>query len=371
MPVAGALSHLSHGYIGGAMGGSIELLKSVVYYLILIVLVDTPARLMSMLTWTVRFTTLLTILALLHYHGAINIPALDAYQEGDIDPVTGEHYLIPRLRSTGLFNDPNDLSMILVVSIIVSLAFLTQQRSRIRQVLELVPLGIFLYALKLTYSRGGLINLGFALLILSYAKFGWRKTVLAAVLCFPALLLIFGGRQTRIDLDKADDTSQCRIQAWAEGLELFRQYPFFGIGMEEYHEHVGLVAHNSFVHAYTETGLFGGTLFTGAFYSALLGISRVHRDYSKIREPILLQLQPFIFAIIVSYCVGMLSLTRNYSTITYVILGIGAAYCHIAESRAALFNFKLDLRFVQRLAVVGVAWLAVLLIFVRTMVRWQ
>ena len=48
-----------------------------------------------------------------------------------------------------------------------------------------------------------------------------------------------------------------------------RQSPVFGIGKNRFGEEAGQVAHNSFVHAFTELGPLGGMVFLGAFYLAM------------------------------------------------------------------------------------------------------
>ena len=272
-----ALSQLAHFQFGLAFDCVQRFAKVVIYYLLFVALVDTLPRLKSFLFWLNRFVIVLTALALLHYHGIINIPSLDAFQQHDIDPETEEVRLLPRLCSTGLFNDPNDLCNIVVIGILISLFVMIELRQGFRRMLWLAPIGMYLYALKLTYSRGGLITLSAGVLTFVHARFGRKKTVFAAGLLLPAVLVFFGGRQTTVDVSSKEDTSQNRIQAWAEGLAVFRQAPLFGIGMDEYAEQFRMAAHNSFVHTYVELGFFGGTLFSGAFYTCLWGLLRLSR----------------------------------------------------------------------------------------------
>ncbi len=363
------LSHLSHFGIETAITCGSKFAKIFAYYLILVLLVDTPARLRSFLHWLARLTLLMTILALLHYHKIINIAALEAIQQVDIDEKTGEVYVIPRLCSTGVFNDPNDLSMVLVLGIIISIYQIETRRGFLR-LLSIAPLCLFPYALKLTFSRGGLINLAVSLFVLFRAKFGWKRAMVIFIVAVPPMLALFGGRQTRVDLTDSEDTSQGRIQLWAEGFALLRASPIFGIGMDEYVEHIGFVAHNSFVHTYVELGFFGGMLFTGAFYTALRDISRLGNQYTGAHNIDIEKLRPYILTIISSLCIGMLSISRPYQVPTYMVLGIAMAYIQIAETRSSITALKLDSRFITHLFAVGVVWLIILNIFVRLMVRW-
>lgn len=74
---------------------------------------------------------------------------------------------------------------------------------------------------------------------------------------------------------------------------------------------------------------------------------------------------------IVSYCAGMFSLSRPYTITTYTILGIVAAYLHVAETNSSLEGLRFDARFIQRLLLVGVACTLFLYLFVRLTVRFE
>src|SRR5262249_15209231 len=154
------------------------------------------------------------------------------------------------------------------IGILTCLYFTGDVRQGMPRFAWLAPIGLFGYALKLTQSRGGLLGATASLFILGCARYGWKKATVAAAITVPLLLAVAGGRQADFNLDE-EDTGQARIQLWGEGFALFKQSPVFGIGAERYREEVGQVAHNSFVHAYVETGLLGGTLFVGMFSCAL------------------------------------------------------------------------------------------------------
>src|SRR5207247_6773790 len=116
--------------------------------------VNSPSRLRQFLVWLMGMTVVLTVLALLQYHGAIDIPALRAIEQLEIDEATGDEFFIYRLCSTGIFNDPNDLCLILVTAMTVCLSQLGAGRSWLLRALWLAPLALFGYALSLTHSRG-------------------------------------------------------------------------------------------------------------------------------------------------------------------------------------------------------------------------
>src|SRR5262249_26152409 len=150
------------------------------YYLLLVAVVNTPARLRQFLGWVGVLVLALTTLALFQYHGAINLPALEAIQQFEEDPLTGERRSFPRLCGMGIFNDPNDLSLVLVWGMLISFSRLGERGAA--RFLWLVPLGVLGYALTLTHSRGGLLALLASLMALFAARFGgWKAILLAGV----------------------------------------------------------------------------------------------------------------------------------------------------------------------------------------------
>ncbi len=335
-----SLSQLSHGQAGLALNDGFTLAKILAHYTLLVALVNTPARLRSFLIWLTVFTLLMVTLAMLHYHGFINIESLEAVKQIDVDAQTGEITFIPRLRSTGVFNDPNDLSMMTVFGLVVCVYLFETTPAILPRIACVVTAGVLLEALRLTFSRGGLINLAFSMLILCGAKFGRKATIAAALLGLPLALVVFGGRQTRINVNSSGDTSQDRIQLWVEGMNMFKESPIFGTGMNTYAERAGLVAHNSFVHTYGELGLFGGTMFAGAWSTALWGVLRLGKSGVAVYDHAVRNLQPFFLAIVSSYMVGMLSLSRPYTITTYVLLAQPRLTCisPTAELRFPLSN---------------------------------
>jgi O-antigen ligase len=365
------MSHLSHFFIWGARMSGFAFFKLLLYYLLLVGILNTPGRLIKFLYALVAFTIVLTGLALLQYHHVVEIPALAQLEQREFDPVTGEHVLIARLRSTGIYNDPNDLSMILVVSMLISLYGLMNGRDGLLRTLFLASLGLFGYALALTHSRGGLLALLAGLFVLLWLKYGWRRAVLLAAPAVAALPLLVSDRQADFAGAVEDGSGQSRIQLWSEGLRLFQQAPLFGIGQGYYAEEAGQVAHNSFIHTFAELGFFGGALFLGTFVVAVEASLRSMRQAELIEDRGLQRFAPYLLALLAAYAVGMLSLSRPYVPPTYLILALATSFfacCGFASSPALP---RFDGRLVQRLAVQSVCFLAATYIFVRVFVRWS
>jgi hypothetical protein len=120
--------------------------------------------------------------------------------------------------------------------------------------------------------------------------------------------------------------------------------------MEMFPDRTGWQTHNSFFQALAELGLAGGTCFLGAFFCAIYGCWRLGCDDVQIADPDLRYLRPYIMAVAVSFSVGLLSLTRVYDVLTYLILGLCAAFLRLATPEASFEDLHLTRRLALRIA---------------------
>jgi len=365
--IAGVLSQLARADLLLARTWGFEFFKVVLYYFLLIAILDSPGRLRSFLTWLAIFTILLTGLGLIHYHGIANIPALKALERVEgYNEQTGEPIIELQLVSTGIFNDPNDLCLILVVGIMISAHRLVERHSGPARLLWLAPIGMFTYALVLTRSRGGFLSLLASLLALFVVRFGWRKSIPLAIGVLPAMFLLSGGRQTR--LSTSEGTAQERIELWKAGLHRLLRSPLTGIGVGRYAEENewGLVAHNSYVHANVELGIAGGACFLGAFSVPLWSLRRLGSRQVEILDPDLKTLRPFLVAMVVGYATGLFSISRCYIVPTYMLPGLVTAYLRVTAINPAQAPPKVDGRFIRQIMILDFLFLIIIrIIFIR------
>jgi O-antigen ligase len=232
----------------------------------------------------------------------------------------------------------------------------------------LAPMGLLVATLALTKSRGGLLAGFTAAATLAYFRFGLWKTAAAACLLLP-LLAAMGGRQSDLGGGFSGGTGEARVELWSAGLIAVRRSPLFGIGYDRYAEEAGQVAHNSFVHCFVELGLYGGALFLGAFWFSGFSLWELGRD---IRTPLgtlargaFCRLQPYVLAIIVGSAVSQMSLSRCYVVPTYLVFGVANAYCREARRQGLTVRVTLTPRRVGELALLSIAFLAGIYLFIR------
>jgi hypothetical protein len=367
--VAVVLSHASHFNTFDARTSGFEFAKILLYYLLLVGVVNTPGRLRWFLYWLVGFMIILAALALLQYYGAISIPALEVLKMKEMDAQTGEEIEFVRLRSTGIFNDPNDLCLILLIGMGISLYGLGGKGFGPARLFWLAPLVLFCYCLMLTKSRGGFMALIAGILVLFRNRFGWGKAILLSLLALPLMILLFGGRQTSFDLSSKENTGQTRIQFWSEAFLVIRQAPLFGVGAGQFDEEYRQCVHNSYLHSFTELGLLGGTLFFGAFFFALRVFQQLGRHQAEIQGGELRRLRPYLMALLAAYMTGILALSRCYNHITYLVLGLATVYFHFPEvsrvSPVPCFNLKLFQRMTLASGVILTGFYIIVRVFAR------
>lgn len=136
-------------------------------------------------------------------------------------------------------------------------------------------------AVALSGSRGGLIAVFIEVLVIAFAAAAWRgrRAVLGlgiAVACVAIAVVtlgrgeIFERYQQSIQLPKLQQEAAAthRLEAWRGSLEIFRQHPVLGAGLDTFGTHFPAVrrfatdkvwthAHNDFLQFAAETGLLG------------------------------------------------------------------------------------------------------------------
>jgi hypothetical protein len=396
------LSQLVRGQIFYAREGATEFLKVLLFYLLLLGLVNTPGRLRVFLLVTSGYIFAIAALALLQHHGLIHLEALEAMAMPDgYNLELGERITTIRLQASGIFHDPNDFALILVVGILVVTHVMLGAKGFFTRLACVAVLAVDFYALALTRSRGGLLAILAGMGVFLVSRLGWRKAAALGAVGLPVLLVAFGGRQTNFNFEDGD-TGHGRVAIWRDAIGMFRASPLLGAGVGQMARQLHIVAHNSFVHAFTELGLLGGPLFLGVFYIPIRMIRQVRvepggeravgtagerrpsaeaaaparTDRPRHRQPLQAHAQPAqlaawrscLLGVLTAYAVGLCSLSRPYTVTTYLILGVCGAFASLALSRG-LIKAPPSYGFLSRkLAAMSVAFLVCVYLFVRLVV---
>ena len=239
---------LSLGIGGGWWGGIVPALERLVPPILLCVILTGCVRSVDDLRRYSLVVILCTCIIVLHGH----------YQRTLGIGWTGSPMIQGRITYSGIFNDPNDIGLLIVMS--VAFVFF-QLRVRVAAMMRLAmwaALGWLLYGVYLTDSRGTMLAILAILGIEARRKYG--NTVVAIAGSGVVAVLFAYTRFSEIDGDEA--SAENRVEAWYEGVQMLIDNPGFGVGWGMFSDYnFGLTAHNSIVLAMAELGLFGYTFW--------------------------------------------------------------------------------------------------------------
>lgn len=341
-----------------------ELSKVLIYYLLLVGLTDSPRKVRWVLMTLMGCGVVILAVAMLHYYGVVEIPNMNVTVE--VNYVDGQDMGVRRLGTTSVLGDPNDCALFIDHCILICVYLVLDGGGPVAlRLLWLLPMAFCGFALTLTHSRGGLASLMAGLGAYLVGRYG-RKAVLIAAPLVPVLLVLFGGRQSELDL--GEGTGQTRVQLWAEYMGFLRGNPLVGVGWKTGPQLVEMMAHNSYLQAFGEQGFLAGTLFVGAYYLAFRSFGRlVSRGGRPVADPQLRGLRPCLLAVVVSQIVGMMALSRNFSLPTYTVLGLTAVYARLAGVDPPLPSGG---RLARHVLTAGVAFVIYMAILIRVTVKF-
>lgn len=245
---------LSLGIGGGWWGGIVPALNSMLPPMLLLVIVSGAVR--SLREFRIYSGLLVACAVTLVYHGYLQVTFGTGW--------TGQPMIQGRITYSGIFNDPNDMGLLIVLAIVLSIYHLKQRSSKLGKLLMLATIGWLLYGVYLTDSRGTMLASMAVIGLELWVAYGKAVVITLGALAVPVLVAT-----TRLaELDAEEDSAEGRIDAWYEGIQMLMDYPVFGVGWQMFSDHHRLTAHNSVVLAMAELGFAGYV-----FWLALLFLS--------------------------------------------------------------------------------------------------
>lgn len=306
------MSHVAWLNPATTIAAAMEFLPTLVMYYLIATLVSTHGKL--------KFTVNLTVIATLFLAGSGLVQHFTGKGLGGKETYEG------RIQAVGIFSDPNDLGLALVVVMPFFYLKLTEYARLWQKPLALIGLLTILYALFLTQSRGGILALGVILVLLLTRKLGRTFGLIAGALVF---LAIFALAPRMGDISAGEASAHGRVEAWSVGLDLFEAYPLFGVGAHNFTEYHFRTAHNSFVLCATELGMFGLypwimliylSIKNNEFIASAARLSRM-RDVAVYVETIRYGL--------IAFATGAYFLSRTYNEVLFLLIALSAAVTNI------------------------------------------
>lgn len=250
--------------------------------------------------------------------------------------------------SAGFF-DPNELGIILVISIIMSWYLSLQIKNTILTIINRIYIVLGAFSVFLTGSRTAFLALivSFIYILFLTGFKRWKKTgfslkiILSAILIFNVVRLVPANSMERLltttsNLETGDFNS--RQDAWMGGIKLLKDHPFMGVGLGSFRSalesKIGLnmVAHNIYISVSGELGLIG------LFLLLLIIIL-------KLRKILLLNKENkyFLLTIWIVWFFASLTLTWEHSKTTWFIFALVNVYYKISKiNRSHSINERND-----------------------------
>jgi O-antigen ligase len=251
---------------------------------------------------------------------------------------TSAHY--QRYSAEG-FN-PGDLALIIVLSVPFSIYLASVEKNTFWLWIYRIQPAVAACAVLCTAARGALIDLGIACLIIPLSFRRWNIGQQLTVF-FVGVVGIIGialfvpasswSRLGTIETEVTSGTLNERTIIWKAGLDVFRENPINGIGVNAFaptiqralgtprqiknaaaNNVVELVAHNTFISVLVEEGVVGFLLFIfilAGLWKGIFGLPVAERK--------------LWFVVLLVWTVGVMELTWEYRKPTWLLFGLLAA----------------------------------------------
>ncbi|WP_109125845.1 O-antigen ligase family protein [Dyella sp. C11] len=318
------VSEVVNGWFGGIKNELGQFGPVVLTFFMIATTCTTQKRILLLMSVMVMCATVLSLHGIGQHRSGIGWTGIPIGEDG-------------RIQYVGIFNDPNDLGM-LFVSVFPMGVLLFKRARFIGKMFWLACILTVLYGVYLTNSRGAM--LGVLMVIGGYIWYR-RGMVVAGILGVAGLTVMKMLSSRMQELDAGEESASGRVDAWYEGLQMFKEHPIFGVGPGNFTDYNQLTAHNSFVLVLAETGFVGYVLWlamVGYTFWMVAAVLRLKPDAEVEPEKHAAWIieRPMALTLLLSLC-GMFTcaffLSRSYMIVLYVVLAIVTGFYLGARER--------------------------------------
>ncbi len=265
-----------------------------------------------------------------------------------------------RVRYRGVLKDPNEVALTCGAVLPALFARNERQSSLSRTTLLIAGFVATAIMIVFTQSRGGILV--FLAVVGAYfiKRFGVKGAAAGAVLALPLLLL--GGRSG----SEAEDSANERTEVLAAGMQMFQGDPILGVGYDQFQNHHHLTAHNSFMLALAEMGLFGLFLFLALLYVSFKICILALKRYDRSPEAKVAGV--WSMAVLAAFCgvsIGSFFLSFTYHQVLWIYLGLSGALYGVIRRHDTTFRIKIGLFEHALIGMAAVGFPVVLKLFLR------
>lgn len=313
-------------------------IRCIVMFIVIVNVVRTKARLRGLLLLALATGVWLSVEAVNAYR--LGLMTVEGYRVGG--------------RGGGIFGNSNDMALFLVAIVPIAIALLLSSRGIARKVLFGAATLLMIFAIVLTYSRGGFIGLLVALTFFAW-KAGRKRRLgilvvgFLLVAVFMAAVPGYALRVASILVPSLDPvgSSGARSGELMRSLVVAIRHPIFGIGMGNYApemSHRGLVTHNSYTQVAAEMGMAALVCYTLFIVSPLRKLGQIAREtFDAKANSSFYYLALGLQASLVGYMVCSFFASVAYLWYIYYLIGYAVCLRRLYESetgRAVVIETK-------------------------------
>jgi O-antigen ligase len=228
-----------------------------------------------------------------------------------------------RTRWISIFDGPGVFCVVYTIALPFIMPLWNKGSSFFRKAFFIILFGLFAAAIYVNGSRGGLLT-AMAILLMYFGPNYFKKNKFLFVILIVGVLGAFAALPSYMtQLSDEHHSSAHRVEMWAEGCEMLKQNPVFGIGRGRFAAYTGeLVAHNSFVEIMGETGLPGLFAWMALIYFSLKQLyCYIKENIDQDENTIEVILSRCLFISIIGYLISAMFVTLEYETF-YMLLAV-------------------------------------------------
>jgi probable O-glycosylation ligase (exosortase A-associated) len=296
----------------------IEMLKILIFIILLIHLVDNQKKLKSFI-WVFFIV-----------NGFLAFNAIKDFV------VLGPSAVATRIGggTKGFLGDANDFALALNVALPFAFYLFLSEKKWVSKFFLLLSLSLFTLGIISTASRGGFVTLIF-LFLYFILKSKHKLVGIFSILLILFLIFIFAPkeywqRQMTITSYQQDESAMGRIHAWKAGVSMFADRPLLGVGVGAYEVAYGVkyggkrgpwfAPHNTYIQIGAETGFFGILFYLALLFYIYRQSDLLTKSYGE--EEYLKSISQGLTGALLAYAVGSFFLSTGYYPHLYLLLGV-------------------------------------------------
>lgn len=251
---------------------------------------------------------------------------------------------------------PNYLAASAVVCLPIAFYLFTRSPNRFDRWFSAACAVPIVGAMLVGASRGGLLALVAAGLVVLFQSRGRRGMMLLIGAAFAVVLLISPVSPMRRllhpsggDVTAAND----RLELWSAGLRMVAEHPLTGIGLGNFKaevpqyllpgQHIDFIAHNTYIEMAADLGLPGLAIFSWILLVTFKSLTRARQRATEADSTMLYCAASGLFAGLAGFCVAMFFLSAEFLKLLWFAVFFAAAIEPLAAS-AASERFAVDRR---------------------------